>query len=379
MRWMRALFQPPIGLGVDGARVTGCKEHIALSRGVATEGMVLLKNEDDILPLVKGTKVALFGKGTIDYVKGGGGSGDVTVSYIKNLYDGMREKEQQGKVTVYEPLAEFYSDYVNDQYKKGIAPGMLAEPEVPDDLLKKAAAYTDTAIISISRYSGEDWDRCLKGVDGPTVLEQMKKVPDFFPGSRELLEQSDEIFDRGDFYLTSAEQAMVDLVTANFLNVVVVLNVGGMVDSAWFADNDDITSVLMAWQAGMEGGLAIADILVGDASPSGRLTDTFAKEITDYPSTEDFHNSIWYSEYTDDIFVGYRYFETIPQAADNVNYPFGFGLNYTDFDWEVVDVDPGDIVDNDNVSLTAEQARSIDILISVDVTNVGAYSGLNIL
>ncbi len=379
MRWMRALFQPPIGLGVDGSRVTGCKEHIALSREAATEGMVLLKNDDSVLPLDNGTKVALFGKGTIDYVKGGGGSGDVTVSYIKNLYDGLKEKEQQGKVTIYEPLAEFYKDYVNAEYKKGVAPGMLVEPEVDEELLKKAANYTDTAIISISRYSGEDWDRCIKGVDGPSVIEQLDETPDFFPGTKQFLERSEEIFDRGDFYLTDKEQAMVDKVTANFEHVVVVLNVGGMVDSAWFADNDDISSVLMAWQAGMEGGLAIADILVGDCSPSGRLTDTFAKEITDYPSTDEFHKSIYYSEYTEDIFVGYRYFETVPGAADKVNYPFGFGLNYTDFDWEVVDIEPGDIVDIENVSLTAEQARNIDILVTINVTNVGDYDGKDVL
>ncbi len=379
MKWMRAFFQPPIGLGADGERVTGCKEHIALSREAATEGMVLLKNDDGVLPLANGTRVALFGKGTIDYVKGGGGSGDVTVSYIKNLYDGMKEKEQQGKVTIYEPLAEFYKDYVNAEYKKGIAPGMISEPELKPALVKQAAAFTDTAVISISRYSGEDWDRCLKVVDGPSVLEQMKDVPDFFPVTKSFLEQSEEIFDRGDFYLTAKEQAMVDLVTENFEHVAVVLNVGGMVDSAWFASNDDINSVLMAWQAGMEGGLAIADILVGDASPSGRLTDTFAKEITDYPSTEDFHNSIWYSEYTDDIFVGYRYFETVPGASDKVNYPFGFGLNYTDFDWEVMEIEPGDIVDVNNVSLTAEQARNIDILVTVNVTNVGDYAGKDVL
>ncbi|MCR4716365.1 MAG: glycoside hydrolase family 3 C-terminal domain-containing protein [Lachnospiraceae bacterium] len=379
MRWMRALFMPPIGLGVNGSRVTGCKEHIALSRLAATEGMVLLKNEDSILPIKKGAKVALFGKGTIDYVKGGGGSGDVTVSYIKNLYDGMKEKEQQGKVTVFEPLVDFYKDEVTKQYKEGSAPGMTVEPEVPADLLKQASAFTDTAIISICRYSGEDWDRALKGFDGPTVLDQLNETPDFYPVTKKFLEQSEKIFDKGDFYLTTKEQAMVDQVTANFENVIVVLNVGGMVDSAWFADNDDISSVLMAWQAGMEGGLAIADILVGDASPSGRLTDTFAKEITDYPSTDDFHNSIWYSEYSDDIFVGYRYFETIPGAAGKVNFPFGFGLNYTEFDWEVVDIEPGDIVNTEPIDLTAEQAKNIDIYVTVDVTNVGDYDGKDVL
>ena len=89
-KWQRSLYQPVLPLGKDGKRVTGSAEHIALSRKAAGEGMVLVKNENDTLPLAKGTKVALFGKGTIDYVKGGGGSGDVTVEYIRNFYEGMK-------------------------------------------------------------------------------------------------------------------------------------------------------------------------------------------------------------------------------------------------------------------------------------------------
>ena len=106
-KWTRAFFQPNLPLEGE-KRVTACKEHIALSKEAASEGMVLLKNEQNLLPLPAGSKLALFGKGTFDYVKGGGGSGDVTVAYTRNLYDGL--KMQSETVSVYEPLADFYRE-----------------------------------------------------------------------------------------------------------------------------------------------------------------------------------------------------------------------------------------------------------------------------
>lgn len=165
IKWARILYQPGTPLGKNGQRVTASKEHIALSRNAAKEGMVLLKNENDLLPFAAGTRLALFGKGTFDYVKGGGGSGDVTVSYIANLYEGL--KSLDGKVSVDEMLADYYRDYVTAQYKAGKAPGMIAEPELPDELLHSARAFTDTAVISISRFSGEGWDRSVKGQKAP--------------------------------------------------------------------------------------------------------------------------------------------------------------------------------------------------------------------
>ena len=148
-KWARHLYQPVLPLGKDGRRVTGSREHIALSRRAAAEGMVLLKNENNVLPLKNGTRVALFGKACADYVKGGGGSGDVTVSYIRNLIDGMRIKEQEGKVFLYEPLNEFYETQVQEQYARGIVPGLTAEPALPEPLLKGAAGFADVAIVSI--------------------------------------------------------------------------------------------------------------------------------------------------------------------------------------------------------------------------------------
>ncbi len=293
-KWTRAFYQPVLPLGEDGRRVTGSKEHIQLSKEAAKEGMVLLKNEAHVLPLKKGAKVALFGKATFDYVKGGGGSGDVTVAYTRNLYEGFREV--QDCVSVYEELADFYRENVAGQYAQGIIPGQTGEPEVPAELLKKARAFTDTAVISICRFSGEGWDR-----------------------------------DERDFELTAEEQAVVDVVCATFDKVIAVMNVGGMMATDWFIENPRIQSVLLAWQGGIEGGSAAAELLVGKGNPCGKLSDTFAKKLEDYSSSHNFHESEDYVDYTEDVYVGYRYFETFPHAAARVNYPFGFGLSYTSF------------------------------------------------
>ena len=353
-KWQRSLYQPVLPLGKDGKRVTGSAEHIALSRKAAGEGMVLVKNENDTLPLAKGTKVALFGKGTIDYVKGGGGSGDVTVEYIRNFYEGMKIKEAKGEVSLFHELPEFYEKNVKEQYEAGAVPGMTREPEVPDELVTKAKAYTDTAIITICRFSGEGWDRkCQINDEGYELFEDEKKQ----------IELSASIFENGDFCLTNGEAAMVEKVKANFKNVIVVMNVGGMVDTSWFKDCKEIPAVLMAWQGGMEGGLAAADVVTGDVNPSGKLVDTYAATLEDYPSTENFHKSVYYVDYNEDIYVGYRYFETIPGAAEKVNYPFGFGLSYTSFETEV---------------LGAEE-KDGKIVVKASVTNTGKRAGKEVV
>ena len=171
VKWQRALYQPGVPLGENGTRVTASKEHRELSKEAAKEGMVLLKNEQNLLPLEKGSKVALFGKATFDYVKGGGGSGDVTVSYVKNLYEGFLELKD--RVSVCEELASFYRKNVEEQYENKVAPGMTVEPELPDELCQTARNYTDTAIISICRFSGEEWDR--KGKSDFYLTEEDRK------------------------------------------------------------------------------------------------------------------------------------------------------------------------------------------------------------
>lgn len=325
-KWTRAFYQPVLPLGEDGRRITGSKEHIILSKEAAKEGMVLLKNDKQTLPLQKGSKVALFGKATFDYVKGGGGSGDVTVAYTRNLYEGF--KELSDVVSVHEELASFYKENVESQYAAGKIPGQTVEPEVPVELVKKARAFTDTAVISICRFSGEGWDR-----------------------------------DDRDFELTPEEQAMVDVITAAFPKVIAVLNVGGMMATDWFKENDRIQSVLLAWQGGIEGGLAAAELLAGLGNPSAKLSDTLAKKLADYPSSYNFHESENFVDYTEDIYVGYRYFETVPGAAEKVNYPFGFGLSYTSF----------------SLGRPLVEQQGENFRVCVDVCNVGKYAGKEVV
>ncbi|HHW46811.1 MAG TPA: carbohydrate-binding protein [Clostridiales bacterium] len=292
-------------------------QNIALSRKAATEGMVLLKNENNALPLAKGSTVAIFGKGQIDFVKGGGGSGDVNAPYVRNLLDGMQIKENEGKITIYKPLADAYKANSN----------LVLTQQMVND----AKNNSQTAIVVISRHSGEGYDRNAG---------------------------------KGDYLLTDAEVFMLNMVTsAGFENVVVVLNIGGVIDTSWIANYPQINSVLVAWQPGMEGGLATADVLCGDVNPSGKLACTFAKSYDDYPSSATFNESRDYVNYEEDIFVGYRWFETFDPNYTKVNYEFGFGLSYTTFSIGNVRVS------HDNTN----------IYVSADVKNTGNYAGKEVV
>ncbi len=328
-KWARIKYQPCLPLGDNNSKITGCEKHIQLSREAACEGMVLLKNNDNILPLKKGTKVAIFGKAQIDYVKGGGGSGIVYCEYVRNIYEGLKLKTD---VEIFDSLSLYYKDYVETAYKNGEQNGRLTEAEIPDELVKSAARFTDTAIIAINRFSGEGWDRKGDGTDPY-------------------------------FELSVQEKNMVNNVCDNFDKVIVLLNTGAMIDTSWFADNDKIQAAVMVWQGGMEGGLAVADILTGEVTPSGKLVDTCAISLADYPSSEGFHESDDYVKYTEDIFVGYRYFETVPGMKDRVVYPFGYGLSYTKFE----------------IKNTLAHTVGNRILVSTEVKNIGEYCGKEVV
>lgn len=328
-KWARINYTPCLPLGDNNSLITGCERHVQLSREAAQEGIVLLKNNGHMLPLKKGTKVAVFGQAQIDYVKGGGGSGIVYCKYTRNIYQGLKMKHS---IEVYDPLSLFYESYVKEAYKNGGKNGRLTEAEIPETLLKSAKEFTDTAIITICRYSTEGEDRYADG--------------------------NDPYFD-----LSVEEKRMVETVCDSFDHVIVLLNAGAMINTAWFADNNKVDSALMIWQGGMEGALAVADVLVGEVTPSGKLVDTCAKDFFDYPSSEGFHESVDYVKYTEDIFVGYRYFETIPGMKERVVYPFGYGLSYTDF--EISNI------------IAAEIGKKI--LVSVDVKNVGEYAGKEVV
>ncbi len=326
-KFARFRYQPCIPLGEDGRCVTASEKHIKLTREAATEGMVLLKNENAALPLQKKEKIALFGKATIEYIKGGGGSGDVHCPYIRNIYEGFKMKEEQGKVEIYTPLVDFYKKYVeeesvnvltqeqinarwdivnnmefctlrDDMTYDTFAAMHVTEAKVPCELISSAAKNADTAIITLSRFSAEGVDRRPQG---------------------------------NDYYLSELEKELIDKACELFKKVIIVINSGAVIDCEYFAENSKIGAVLLSWQGGMEGGAAIADIICGDVNPSGKLTDTITKSYDCYPTKEDFWECFEYVNYTDDIYVGYRYFETVPGKKDCVRYPFGFGLSYTTF------------------------------------------------
>ena len=300
-------------------------ELATFSRRIAAEGSVLLKNENGILPFKEGEKISVFGRIQLNYYKSGTGSGGLVNSpYVTNIIDGLRKN---GKVSVNEQLASIYAAWVEENpFDKGV--GWAQEPwcqkEMPldDKVVADAAANSDIALVIIGRTAGEDQDN--------------------FAGE-------------GSYFLTADEHDMVKKVSSAFDKVVVLLNVGNVIDVN-FVDENNIDGLIYVWQGGMEGGNAAADILCGDVTPSGKLSDTVVHNINQYPSTANFGDRAE-NKYVEDIYVGYRYFETV--AKDEVKYPFGFGLSYTTFD---VSVDK--VCENDG-----------EITAVVTVKNTGGFSG----
>ena len=157
------------------------------------------------------------------------------------------------------------------------------------------------------------------------------------------------------------------MVKERFDDIVIVLNIGGIMDLSWVKNDDQISSALLGWQGGMEGGLAMAELLTGKGNPSGKLADTFAADVNDYPSTANFHESFDYVNYTEDIYVGYRFFETLPGAQEKVIYPFGYGLSYTTFEYSNLSFSADEIGEND------------ELIVRVNVKNTGNFDGKEIV
>ncbi|WP_186578251.1 glycoside hydrolase family 3 C-terminal domain-containing protein [Aquibacillus kalidii] len=278
------------------------KGFAEFSRKVAAEGAVLLKNEGKVLPIKEGESVSVFGRTQINYYRSGTGSGgSVNVEYTTNLIEGLRSKN---KIIVNEELAVMYEQWIEENPFDDGGGGWAAEPwhqkEMPltNESVLNARGKSDKAIIVIGRTAGEDQDN------------------------------ADE---EGSYQLTSEEKNMIKIVSRHFTQVAVVLNVSNIIDMDWLNDEEienPIQSVIYVWHGGMEGGNAAADVLVGDVTPSGKLTDTIAYSIQDYPSTSN-HGNKSANYYKEDIYVGYRYFETF--CPEKVQFEFGYGLSYTDF------------------------------------------------
>lgn len=278
-------------LSLDGENTTSPAMSNLLRRA-AREGAVLLKN-DNILPIFG--KFSLFGRGQTDtFYTGYGSGGDVIKPYRVSILQGL----EKGGADLVAPVKEAYLKFSETNPVShgcwGNWPRYFPEMPLPEELVNSAREETDTAVVVLGRAAGEDRENECKA---------------------------------GSFYLAEEERAMLARVTAAFPRVAAVLNVGSIIDLT-FLEEYNISAALLIWQGGMETGNACADLLLGKASPCGKLTDTVARAYSAYPSSENFGNAA-YNNYAEDIFVGYRHFET--KAKDDVIFPFGFGLSYTTF------------------------------------------------
>lgn len=307
------------------------KEYEKTARQAIAEGCVLLENRNNALPLRQGSKVSVFGRIQNHYYKSGTGSGGmVNVSKVVSIPDGLRES---GVVTLNEELAEIYANWEKENpYDDGIGwgsePWSQEEMELETSVAKRAAEVSDVAIVIIGRTAGEDRDA------------------------------SDT---EGSYRLTAKEEKMLAVVRENFSTMVVLLNVGGIIDMS-FVDTYSPDAVMYVWQGGMLGGVGTADVLIGKVSPCAKLTDTIAYSIKDYPSDSNFGNPD-FDLYCENIYVGYRYFETV--AKDKVRYPFGYGLSYTTFDI------------NSRVVVNNPETNKVNL--KVGVTNTGSIAGKEVV
>ncbi|MFP4198768.1 MAG: glycoside hydrolase family 3 protein [Halanaerobium sp.] len=305
------------------------EKYASLSRQAAAEGCVLLRNEKEALPIKKGEKVSVFGRIQFDYYKSGTGSGGlVNTEYVVGILDALKLNEE---IELNQELIDTYNEWLEDNpfdHGEGWAQEPWSQKEMPvsDELAQKSAAESDLAVIILGRTAGEDRDNSAA---------------------------------EGSYLLTETEEEMLASVTKAFDRVAVVLNVGNIIDMKW-VEKYQPEAVLYAWHGGMEGGNGTVDVLTGKVNPSGKLSDTIAYDISDYPSMDDFGNKDTLI-YKEDIYVGYRYFETA--AKDRVLYPFGYGLSYTEFEIELLNF--------------AESKDSLTV--EVEVKNTGDKAGKEVV
>ena len=323
------------------------KKNAEVSRSAAEEGMVLLKNNNNTLPLKNQKKIALFGNTSYDIIAGGTGSGDVNKAYTISLLEGLRN----AGYTVEPDLQKTYTDYISEQKrlhpKKSFFQEFMNPTPPPAEFVPESALVTakavdaDVAIFTIGRNAGEGRDRKVEN----------------------------------DFNLSDSEKQLIKTIADAFhaknKKVVVVLNIGGVIETASWRDYVD--AILLTWQPGLEAGNAIASIVSGKVNPSGKLATTFPMRYEDVPSAKNFPGKEFAEQatagpfgrqvpaeviYEEGIYVGYRYYNTF-----NVKpaYEFGYGMSYTTFDYS-------------NLKLSSNSFNR-DITASVTVKNTGRVAG----
>ena len=304
------------------------ERYAVLARQATAEGCVLLENEGQALPLREGERVAVFGRMAFHYYKSGLGSGGlVNTRYVVGILDALKDCKE---IRLDEKLMGIYEDWIRENpfdegQGWGRVPWCQKEMEVTDEMLG-CARDNDVSLVIIGRTAGEDQDNNA----GP-----------------------------GSYCLTETEEDMIRRVCQVSKRTIVVLNVGNIIDMSW-VEKYHPQAVLYAWQGGQEGGNGVADVLTGKVCACGKLTDTIAQSIEDYPSTENFGDP-FKNYYKEDIYVGYRYFETF--AKDKVLYPFGYGLSYTSFGIKA------EILKNSEEELT----------VAAEVVNTGAVKGKEVV
>lgn len=293
-------------------------------RRAAAETCVLLKN-DGALPYSENSVVSVFGRNQIDwFFTGYGSGGDVKIPYGKNLIDGLKDCGIKYNTELAETYSKWSAENTIDHGVWGMWPRFYPDMALTPEIVKEAAEKSSDAIFIIGRSSGEDRENVLE---------------------------------KGSYYITDEEKANLALITEYFDKVTVLLNIGSVIDMSLFEEMDDkIGAILIVWQGGMESGTGVADVLCGNVNPCGKLPDTIAK---DYNTAKAFGNfgKKAYNEYSEDIYVGYRGFET--DDPTNVVYPFGFGLSYTTFK-----------IEYENAQILEDSVE-----FTVNVTNTGKVCG----
>ncbi|MCM1040525.1 MAG: glycoside hydrolase family 3 C-terminal domain-containing protein [Ruminococcus sp.] len=312
-------------------QVFSVEKYAQTAREAVAEGIVMLQNNGGVLPLAKKSRIALFGRSQFCYYKSGTGSGGlVNTAYVTGIAEAF---EKDGRYELNQNLKAIYEEWLKD-HPFDTGSGWAQEPwfqeEMPlsKEVVAKIREESDTAVIIIGRTAGED---------------------------------KDNLATEGSYLLTGAEEAMLENICGVFERSIVLLNVGNIIDMKW-VEKYKPAALLYVWQGGQEGGNGVVDVLSGDISPSGRLSDTIAYDIEDYPSTKYYGDSIR-NFYAEDIYVGYRYFSTF--APEKVLYPFGYGLSYTDFALQASLAQGGDLTQN--------------IAVDVQITNTGAYAGKEVV
>lgn len=318
-------------------------DNYKISRKAAAEGFILLKNQNGTLPFGKNDKIGIIGDNALNLIKGGGGSADVVSLYVCSLKDGLTEKEKCGKIKIAHKSFEIAKQKNSYSIEE----------------LNLIAEEADKVIVVIKRHAFEGMDRFLDG-NRRSVNDGIDKPNGEIHVPPEMMaRQKNEI---GFYEPSETEKELFDNIEKSKIkSVVVILNIASTVNISYLDNYSKIKSVLLTYLPGMECGNAIADMLCGDVTPSGKLTSTIAKDYDDYPSAKYYNISQNVSEYKEDIFVGYRYFETF--AKDKVLYPFGFGLSYTTFGFK----------------LCGFKANDDNIEISVRVKNTGNLKGKEVV